>query len=45
MWIGDNIIISDSSESANYTTEEFKDKYATIKLTVVGDFVEKTIDS
>ena len=45
MWISDNVLISDSVTSLEgrsiYTTEEFKNSYASVKVEVYGDFVEK----
>ena len=41
MWLSEGVIISDTVANANYTTAEYKNKYATIKLTVAGDFQEK----
>ncbi len=40
MWISDGIIISDSEANANYTTSEYKNLFATIKVRVLGDFAE-----
>jgi len=42
MWLDEEVIISDSEPNANYTTDEFKNGYATIKLIVAGDFEEKS---
>ena len=45
MWISDKVLISDSVTEMNgrsiYTTEEFKNSYASIKVEVYGDFTEK----
>ncbi len=45
MWLADTVIISDSDPNATYTTAEYKNKYATIKLTVHGDFMKKELYS
>ena len=41
MWLSEDVIISDTEPNANYNTTEYKNKYATIKLTVAGDLQEK----
>ena len=47
MWISDNVLISDSVTELEgrsiYTTEEFKNSYASIKVEVYGDFMEKDL--
>ena len=43
VWIDENVIISDSAVNANYTTLEYPNKYATIKLIAKGDFEEKEL--
>lgn len=43
VWLDENVIISDSAPNANYTTEEYPNKYATIKLIAKGDFEEKEL--
>jgi len=47
MWISDNVLISDSVTELEgrsiYTTDEFKNSYASIKVEVYGDFVEKNL--
>lgn len=45
MWLNEGFIISDTNNNHNYTTEEFKNGYATVNLSVVGDFNEKEIDN
>ncbi len=45
VWLDENIIISDSLETANYTASEYPNKYATIKLIIKGDFQEKELYS
>ena len=42
MWLSEDVIISDTETNANYTTAEYPNKYATIKLIVAGDFSEKS---
>ncbi len=42
MWLDENVIISDTAADAVYNTTEYKNKYATVKLTVAGDLQEKT---
>jgi len=41
MWIDENVIISDTDTSADYTTTEWNDAYASLKVRVVGDFEYK----
>ena len=41
MWLDENIVISDTAQDAVYNTTEYKNKYATVKLIVSGDFQEK----
>jgi len=41
MWLSDNVIISDTESYADYTTSEFRNRYASVKVSVYGDFVEK----
>ena len=43
VWLDENVIISDSAPNANYTTEEYPNKYATVKLIAKGDFEEKEL--
>ena len=46
MWISDRVLISDSITNLDgrsiYTSEEFKNSYASVKVEVYGDFVEKS---
>lgn len=46
MWISDKVLISDSVTSLEgrsiYTTEEFKNSYASVKVEVYGDFIKKS---
>ena len=45
MWIDENVLISDSVVDLDgrsiYTSEEFRDSYASVKIEVYGDFIEK----
>jgi len=45
MWISDKVLISDSVTNIEgrsvYTTEEFKNSYASVKIEVYGDFTKK----
>ena len=43
MWLNENVIISDSKLDASYTTDEYKNRYATIRLIASSDFSEKTM--
>ena len=43
MWIDENVTISDTDPNADYTTTEWNDSYASLKVRVVGDFEEKTL--
>ncbi len=40
MWISDSVTISDSDANASYTTSEYHNLYASIKVRVIGDFNE-----
>ena len=47
MWLGDNVIISDSDPNASYPatgSNSYKNHYASVKVRVIGDFNEKTLD-
>ena len=44
MWLSEDVIISDSQPNANYTTDEYKNKYANVKVSVNGDFTEKLFE-
>ncbi len=37
MWISDDILISDTDLEANYTTDEYEELFASVKITVKGD--------
>ena len=43
MWIDENVTISDTDPNADYTTTEWNDSYASLKVRVVGDFEEKKL--
>ena len=50
MWISDTVLISDTDPNATYTAHkgtstDFKNHYASIKLAVYGDFIEKKINN
>lgn len=41
VWVSEDVIISDTESNRNYTTEEYPNRYATIKVIVSGDLTEK----
>ena len=43
-WIDEDVLISDSSLDANYTTGEYKNSYASIKINVSGNLKENDIN-
>lgn len=43
VWVSENVIISDSISYADYTTSDYSNRYASIKVSTVGDFVYKEI--
>ena len=43
MWIDENLMISDTNEDADYSTSEYEDLFASVKVRVVGDFLEKSV--
>jgi len=43
MWISEKVTISDTDPNASYTTSEWNDSYASLKVRVVGDFMEKYV--
>ena len=43
MWLSDDVLISDTETSADYTSSQFKNSYANVKVSVYGDFTEKNI--
>ena len=44
MWLSSDILISDTLQSADYSSSEFANSYANIKVSVNGDFEEKTVN-
>ena len=44
MWISDDVLISDTDSNADYTTSEYKDCFASIKVGVNADFNVKTVE-
>ena len=42
MWLSDKVLISDTVENADYTTSEFRQRYASVRVSVFGDFNEKS---
>jgi len=43
MWIDEDVLISDTDPNATYTTGEFKNSYASVRVSVFGDFSDKSI--
>ena len=43
MWLSENVVISDTLANPDYTTSEFANGYASVKVSVYGDFEEKSI--
>jgi len=43
MWLSDDVLISDTIETADYTTEVYRNSYGNVKVSVSGDFREKTV--
>jgi len=43
MWLNEDVIISDTDPSADYTTGEYKNSYASVKISAYGDFEVKTV--
>lgn len=43
MWISDEVLISDTVD-ADYTTVQFKDAFASVRVSVNGDFTVKQVD-
>ena len=41
MWLSEDVTISDTDPNATYNTTEYRNKYASVKVVVAGDFVEK----
>ena len=45
MWLTTDIVISDTDTSADYTTTDFSSRYASVKVSVYGDFEEKAVSA
>ncbi len=45
VWLDEEVVISESDVNADYTTQEYPNKYATVKLIAKGDFQEKELYS
>ena len=43
VWLDEDVIISESDPNADYTTQDYPNKYATVKLIAKGDLQEKSI--
>ena len=43
MWLSEDVLISDSNPNANYKATGYENYYASVKVSVYGDFVEKSI--
>ena len=43
MWLDGKVIISDTESYADYTTSVFKNSYASVRVSVYGDFLEKKL--
>ena len=43
MWISDDVVISESDPDADYTPDEFKNRYASVKVAVEGDLENKVL--
>lgn len=43
MWLSDDVLISDTLPDASYTTGEYRNSYANVKIAVFGDFTEKSV--
>ena len=41
MWLGEDVLISDTNPDATYSASTYKNHYASIKVRVVGDFEER----
>ena len=44
MWLSESILISNTVEGADYTTSEFANRYASVKIKVVGNLQENDIN-
>ena len=45
MWLSDEVLVSDSDPNRDYYATDFKNHYASIKITVIGDFTEKSVNA
>lgn len=45
MWVDEFVTISDTDENANYTTDVWNDSYASLLVTVTGNFQDKALAS
>ena len=43
MWVSEDVVISDSDPNADYTTDEYKNLYANVKVAVEGDLQDKVL--
>lgn len=43
MWLSEDVFISDTNPDADYSTDVFKNSYASVKVSVYGDFEKKYI--
>ena len=43
MWLSEDVIISDTESYADYTTDVYRNSYASVKVEVYGDFKEKKV--
>ena len=42
-WVSEDVFISDSNPNADYTAQDWNNSYISLKLSVYGDFVEKSV--
>ena len=42
MWLDEDVIVSDTDPNASYSADVFANSYASVKVSVYGDFVEKS---
>ena len=45
MWVGEDVLISDTDPNADYTTDVYKNSYASVKVEIYGDFEWKAADT
>jgi len=45
MWLSEDVTVSDTNPNATYKASEFKNKYASVKVAVFGNFVEKDVNT